>query len=136
MERKLDSINTNLKTSQRHLTSIKSVFGGIKNWWNGTPKEEPPKEPERRRPETSLTTHMEASAASVPSSRTDHPGLRNTRGFYDDSDSQPKQKQMTAERQQYEAQLDRNLGEGVNFIIGASPHFPLFLYSTIVETHV
>ena len=35
IEKKTDEINTNLTTSQRHLNNIKSVFGGIKNWWSG-----------------------------------------------------------------------------------------------------
>ena len=116
MENKLDKINQDLKTSQRHLTSIKSVFGGIKNWWKGTPKEEtPPPERESRRPAGGLATSMEASSsATAAESSTDHPGLRNTRGLYgDDSGRTQKQQQgdMSDERRQYEARLEQNLGK-------------------------
>lgn len=35
VETKLDKIDQDLKTSQRHITNIKSIFGGVKNWWSG-----------------------------------------------------------------------------------------------------
>ncbi|KAK7087788.1 synaptosomal-associated protein 29-like [Littorina saxatilis] len=35
IEKKTDDINTTLTTSQKHINNIKSVFGGIKNWWGG-----------------------------------------------------------------------------------------------------
>ncbi|CAG5127273.1 unnamed protein product [Candidula unifasciata] len=38
IEGKTDSMQQNMKTSQRHLNNIKSVFGGIKNWWSGGDK--------------------------------------------------------------------------------------------------
>ena len=34
IETKTDGMQQNLTTSQKHLNNIKSVFGGIKNWWN------------------------------------------------------------------------------------------------------
>ncbi len=34
-EARLDGINSNLKQSERHLTGIKSVFGGIRNYFSG-----------------------------------------------------------------------------------------------------
>lgn len=40
ISKKTDEINTTLTTSQRHINNIKSVFGGIKNWW--TSKKETP----------------------------------------------------------------------------------------------
>ena len=43
-ETKLDQINQDMKTSQRHINNIKSVFGGFKNWWSGK-KEATTKEP-------------------------------------------------------------------------------------------
>ena len=41
MERKLDGMNSTLNQTQRNLNNIKSIFGGVKNWWSG--KKEPPK---------------------------------------------------------------------------------------------
>lgn len=35
IERKTDEINSTLTVSQRHINNIKSVFGGVKNWWQG-----------------------------------------------------------------------------------------------------
>ena len=32
---RLDDINSTLKQSERHLTGIKSVFGGIRNYFSG-----------------------------------------------------------------------------------------------------
>ncbi|XP_014785631.1 synaptosomal-associated protein 29 [Octopus bimaculoides] len=34
IERKTDSMSVTLTASQKHINNIKSVFGGIKNWWN------------------------------------------------------------------------------------------------------
>jgi hypothetical protein len=48
IEQKTDEINTTLTTSQRHLNNIKSVFGGIKNWW-GNKKDTPAPPPEQKR---------------------------------------------------------------------------------------
>ncbi|KAL8560797.1 hypothetical protein ACOMHN_061832 [Nucella lapillus] len=42
ISKKTDEINTTLTTSQRHINNIKSVFGGIKNWWNTGKKETAP----------------------------------------------------------------------------------------------
>ncbi|WAR03543.1 SNP29-like protein, partial [Mya arenaria] len=41
IEIKTGKINQDLKTSQKHITSIGSIFGGIKNWWNGDKEKEP-----------------------------------------------------------------------------------------------
>ncbi|KAL4224058.1 autophagosome membrane docking [Mactra antiquata] len=84
IESKTGKINQDLKVSQKHLNNIKSIFGGIKNWWNGdkdkegatsTSKPEPPK--------SSLQTTLYDHNASQP-----HPGMRyktdDGRGFYDD----------------------------------------------------
>ncbi|KAH8042770.1 hypothetical protein HPB51_025752 [Rhipicephalus microplus] len=35
VDRKLDTINTNLKVSQKHLNSMKSIFGSIKSYFRG-----------------------------------------------------------------------------------------------------
>lgn len=39
IERNADHINQSMKTSQIHLNNVKSVFGGLKNWWQGRKSE-------------------------------------------------------------------------------------------------
>lgn len=41
IEKKTDEVNSTLTVSQRHLNNIKSVFGGIKNWWAGKKRNKP-----------------------------------------------------------------------------------------------
>lgn len=82
IEQKTAKINQDLKTSQKHITNIKSIFGGIKNWWNGEKdKDSQPRQPE---PGTSkLQSTIDSNSASRPP-----PGQRyktdDGRGFYED----------------------------------------------------
>ena len=70
VEKKTDEINTTLTTSQRHLNNIKSVFGGIKNWW-GTKKEASPTASEQKRGSSldSIVKKNQESASVSSSSR-------------------------------------------------------------------
>lgn len=38
IESKLDKVNSDVRATQKHLDSIKSVFGGLKNWFTGANK--------------------------------------------------------------------------------------------------
>lgn len=38
----LDNMDQDLKTSQRHITSISSVWGGLVNYFKGKPETKPP----------------------------------------------------------------------------------------------
>ena len=40
----LDNMDQDLKTSQTHITSIKSVWGGIVNYFKAKPETKPPPE--------------------------------------------------------------------------------------------
>lgn len=51
VDRNLDSMNSTMKVTQKHLTSMKSLFGGIKNYFSKTPD-----------------THTIPSSQSVPGS--------------------------------------------------------------------
>jgi synaptosomal-associated protein 29 len=42
IEEKTEKINADTRVSQRHLNGIKSIFGGIKNWWQGDPSKDTP----------------------------------------------------------------------------------------------
>jgi synaptosomal-associated protein 29 len=89
---KVDKINADTKVSQRHLNGIKSIFGGIKNWWNGEGKKDDAPVP----PTGQLSRdrqQLRSAIASAPD-RADsglsgtHPALRlrsdDVKGFYDD----------------------------------------------------
>ena len=43
VENKLDGMNSTLNQTQRNLNNIKSVFGGIKNWFHGGKGKDDPK---------------------------------------------------------------------------------------------
>ncbi|ESO05944.1 hypothetical protein HELRODRAFT_184904 [Helobdella robusta] len=84
-ERNIDKIISDTKTSQRHLNSIKSVFGGFKNWWNGEKKDsQPVTQPTRDRTNTTLGKALN----NQTSTKDTHPALTSkgydTKGFFDD----------------------------------------------------
>ena len=81
-----------MKTSQKHLNSIKSIFGGIKNWWQGKDKlgdelSKPQKMTSEPAPslKKALDTSFSSGVKPAP-----HPALalksEDGRGFYDDAD--------------------------------------------------
>lgn len=41
-ERMVDNMEEDLKTSQRHINGIKSVWGGLMNYFKGKPEIKPP----------------------------------------------------------------------------------------------
>ena len=133
VERKTSQINADMKTTQRHLNSIKSVFGGLKNWWSGRSEEkEKPKEVEAdRRQESSRLKQVLEQQDDDPKDL--HPALRaqseDGRGFYAEDDlddafargprgqssasgfqSEYRQQQTTSSFAEYDKQLDKNLG--------------------------
>lgn len=91
VERKLDTMDGDLKTSQRHLNNIKSVFGGIRNWWSG--KKEIKEEPEKPSGEANSARLQAALERDrIENEGSQHPALRlrseDGKGFYtDDADS-------------------------------------------------
>ncbi|ESO82215.1 hypothetical protein LOTGIDRAFT_237114 [Lottia gigantea] len=83
IETKTGGINQNLKSTQKHLNSIKSVFGGFKNWWNGTDSTGP-KEPVESTRKLKQTVEREKEYTAQSSSLTGSK-LRSgdVSGFYD-----------------------------------------------------
>ncbi|KAH9525486.1 Synaptosomal-associated protein 29 [Bulinus truncatus] len=75
IETKTDSMQNNLKSSQRHLNNIKSVFGGIKNWWSSDKKQTNTSQPTEAA-NSRLKTAIETSEKSKP----------NVSGFYEEDD--------------------------------------------------
>jgi len=87
IETKTDKINADTKVSQRHLNGIKSIFGGIRNWWNGEGKNDTTPQPvttsrDRVTLRQTVTTERESPASGV------HPAFRirgsDVSGFYDE----------------------------------------------------
>jgi len=87
VESKVDKINADTKVSQRHLNSIKSIFGGIRNWWNGDGKNDTAPQPvTSSRDRTSL--RQAVAAEHQPPASGVHPAFRirgsDVSGFYDE----------------------------------------------------
>jgi synaptosomal-associated protein 29 len=134
IEQKVDKINADTKVSQRHLNSVKSIFGGIRNWWNGegkkddTPSVSGPMSRDRQQLKQTI-----ASAADRSTQLGTHPAMRlrsdDIKGFYDEdvvefgsaassAQSEPRRTAATsqvqsssrsAEWQTYEKNLSANL---------------------------
>lgn len=87
IESKTTKINQDLKTSQKHITNINSIFGGIKNWWYGDKDKDKnaSKSDDQKAGSSKLQSAVEKSNASRP-----HPGERlrtdDGRGFYEEEE--------------------------------------------------
>nr|XP_015221308.1 PREDICTED: synaptosomal-associated protein 29 [Lepisosteus oculatus] len=120
-ERMLDNMDQDLKTSERHINSIKSVWGGIVNYFKAKPETKPPpEEPVQYKPSSKLQDALAHSKVQEQNYQASHPNLRklDTSGFgalgpeTEYSSSQPdgaysKNKHLRAAHEQ----LDNNLDE-------------------------
>lgn len=109
IEYRVDKINQDTKVAQSHLNNIKSVFGGIKNWWSGKKVQEvvqPPPSKGRQwqdnMPPSTSSQSMGAGAAAA------HPAL-TVRGLEKTDGSASRKTQPTTEFEKYESQLDAEL---------------------------
>ncbi|CAG7636643.1 unnamed protein product, partial [Allacma fusca] len=83
-EQKLDAINSSLRTSQKHIQSIKSVFGSIKNYFaGGKPDDRPRTASETDKPtvtksrsELSQILENHSEGGNFSSDVADHPTMR------------------------------------------------------------
>ncbi|XP_030847762.1 synaptosomal-associated protein 29 [Strongylocentrotus purpuratus] len=77
VDTKLDKMDKDLDISKRHITSMKSIFGGIVNYFN-KPKPDQQEQAAPPRGPSKLKTHMERSEAEEEMRRanTDHPALK------------------------------------------------------------
>ncbi|XP_033748082.1 synaptosomal-associated protein 29-like [Pecten maximus] len=82
IEGKVTDIDKNMSTTQKHLNSIKSVFGGLKNWWSK--KEDTNSRPEAAETSSRLKEAMENQGAPLEAGA----GRRktDTSGFGDEED--------------------------------------------------
>ncbi|KAK3083611.1 hypothetical protein FSP39_000235 [Pinctada imbricata] len=117
IERKTAVINDNMTTTQKHLNNIKSVFGGIKNWWNKGKTEQQTEESDVKPSRLQQTVEREKM------SRPQHRNV-DTSGFYDNDNDLDKKfmagaKTSSSHNQQFfkpvthsarEEQINENLG--------------------------
>lgn len=122
IDSQLDSMNSTMRTTQKHLTSMKSLFGGIKNYFGG--KSETPPVPagtsngtsgERPKYESQLGSTIE-SLSNKPATSSNHPTFaRKGIVFEEDEEEQPRsftaKSGYAARSQEIEKALDSNLGE-------------------------
>lgn len=101
--KQLDDINSTLRFSQKHLTGLKSVFGGLKNYLSGQKDQSPRLSPSSGGSQSASSPVMES-----PTDSDSHPVMR-LRG-----DVVPQQQQQQqAGNFNFNEQLDRNLDEMV-----------------------
>ncbi|XP_029915620.1 synaptosomal-associated protein 29 [Myripristis murdjan] len=118
-ERMVDNMEQDLKTSQKHINSIKSVWGGLVNYFKGKPETKPPPEqPNAYQASDKLQAALSHSREHEDKYQASHPNLRkiDTGGFgasasIDDSSSRqngyPQNKYLKDAHQT----LDNNLDE-------------------------
>lgn len=96
----LDTINTSLKFSQRHLNGIKSMFGGLKNYLGGKSDAEA-----KMSPSSSTSEVASLPSPSIDDRYNNHPTTR-LRGTH-----MQQQQQMSSQNGSFNHQLDRNLDD-------------------------
>ncbi|MBV95502.1 Synaptosomal-associated protein 29, partial [Eschrichtius robustus] len=86
-EKMVDKMEQDLKTSQKHINSIKSVFGGLVNYFRSKPTETPPVQNGTLAPQPSsrLKEAVSTSKDQEAQYQASHPNLRKL----NDSDSIP-----------------------------------------------
>ncbi|XP_071339616.1 synaptosomal-associated protein 29 [Trachinotus anak] len=118
-DKMLDNMDQDLKTSQRHITSIRSVWGGLVNYFKGKPETKPPPEqPKAYQASEKLQGAMSSSREHEDKYQASHPNLRkiNTEGFgaaasLDDSSSRQNGYSQNRHLREAHLTLDNNLDE-------------------------
>lgn len=117
-ERMVDKMDQDLKTSQKHINSIKSVFGGLVNYFKPKPAEVPPEQNGTLTPQPNsrLKEAISTSKEQEDKYQASHPNLRKL----NDSDSAPGGTDSTmnaetypknAHLRAYHQKIDNNLDE-------------------------
>ncbi|KTF89656.1 hypothetical protein cypCar_00037482 [Cyprinus carpio] len=125
-EKMIDNMEQDMRTSQRHINTIKSVWGGVVNYFKGKP--EPPRAAQKEPPvsyeaNSRLQNALTESKQQEDKYQASHPSLRklDTSGFGasasldnepSDQNGYPRNKQLRAAHHQ----LDSNLGEKHSFL--------------------
>ena len=124
IERNADHINQSMKTSQVHLNNIKSVFGGLKNWWQGRKSEGANAGGTGRPSKDQHPSHEGDDQDSIVSAHRSGPLAQSMQASAETGASfqEPQlQRQMPAG---YETQLNTDLGKfNLGTIFGEKTHF-------------
>lgn len=83
-EKMVDNMEEDLKTSQRHINGIKSVWGGLVNYFKGKPETKPPPvQPNSYQASDNLQNALSTSRGNEDKYQASHPNLRKleTGGF-------------------------------------------------------
>ncbi|KAI3372679.1 hypothetical protein L3Q82_023145 [Scortum barcoo] len=118
-DKMLDNMDEDLKTSQRHINSIKSVWGGLVNYFKGKPETKPPPEqPRAYQASERLQTALSSSREHEDKYQASHPNLRklDTGGFgasasIDESSSGQNGYSQNRHLREAHQTLDKNLDE-------------------------
>ncbi|KAM3611070.1 uncharacterized protein V6R79_013043 [Siganus canaliculatus] len=118
-DKMLDNMDEDLKTSQKHINGIKSVWGGLVNYFKGKPETKP--EPEQPKPYIAtdrLQSALSNSREYEDKYQASHPNLRklDTGGFgasasVDDSSSRQNGYSQNRHLKEAHQTLDKNLDE-------------------------
>ncbi|XP_075889391.1 synaptosomal-associated protein 29 [Nelusetta ayraudi] len=118
-DKMLDNMDQNLNTSQRHINGIKSVWGGLVNYFKGKPEAKPQPEPQKEAYLASdkLQSAMSSSREQEDKYQASHPNLRklDTGAFgaasMDDNSSRQNGYSQNKHLKQANKVLDNNLDE-------------------------
>ncbi|XP_037337315.2 synaptosomal-associated protein 29 [Pungitius pungitius] len=121
-DKMMDNMDQDLKTSQKHINGIKSVWGGLVNYFKGKPETKPPpEEPKAYQANDRLQTAVSSSRGNEEKYEASHPNLRKleTGGFgasasIDDDSSGNKGYPQNRHLREAHQTLDNNLDEMCN----------------------
>jgi len=80
-EQKLDDINSSLRSSEKHIQGIRSVFGSIRNYFSGHSNTAAPPPPPSSLPDPRLSTSASADPIQQRQAYHHHPALRDNTGL-------------------------------------------------------
>ncbi|KAM6931016.1 synaptosomal-associated protein 29 [Xenentodon cancila] len=118
-DKMLDNMDQDLKTSQKHINSIKSVWGGLVNYFKSKPETKPPPEqPDAYQVNDGLQSAISSSRQYEDKYQASHPNLRklDTGGFgaaasVDDASSRQNGHPQNRHLREAHRTLDNNLDE-------------------------
>nr|XP_020449299.1 synaptosomal-associated protein 29 [Monopterus albus]XP_020449300.1 synaptosomal-associated protein 29 [Monopterus albus] len=120
-DKMLDKMDQDMKTSQKHINSIKSVWGGLVGYFKGKPETKPPPAPEQPKAYQAnerLQNALSNSREHEDKYQASHPNLRklDTGGFgatasVDDSSSRQNGYSQNKHLKEAHQTLDKNLDE-------------------------
>ncbi|XP_056275582.1 synaptosomal-associated protein 29 [Pseudoliparis swirei] len=118
-DKMMDNMDQDLNTSQKHINGIKSMWGGLVNYFRAKPETKPPpEEPKAYQANDRLQTAMSSSRGHEDKYQASHPNLRklNTGDFggsgssMDDKNGYPQNRHLREAHQTLDNNLDEMCG--------------------------